>query len=119
MDRGGRVREGDLAFAAVLLGRADGAFEVTDVVERIKDADDVDAVFDGLLDELLDDVVGVMAVAQDVLTAEKHLQLGVLADFPRGAETFPGIFVEEAETGVESGAAPDLDRAVTDLVQLL
>ena len=52
----------------------DRGLRVPQVVEGVEDAEDVHAVLDGKLAEPLDDVVGVVPVADDVLAAEKHLE---------------------------------------------
>ena len=106
-----------LTFATVFFRGLDRAFEVTDVVQSIEDTDDVDAVFDGFLDEFLDDVIGVMTITEDVLASEKHLQFRVFADFFGQTKPFPRIFVEETEAGIERRAAPNFQGVVTDLVE--
>ena len=117
--RADRVADGDFAVAAVFLGGFDGLFEVAQIVQRIEDTDDVDAVLDGLLDELIHHVVRIMLVTEDVLAAEEHLQLGVGHRLAQRAQTLPRIFVQEAHAGVERRAAPALQRIVADLIQLV
>ena len=48
------------------------------------------------------------SVAQDVLAAEQHLQLGVGQALFQGAQALPGVFVQKAHAHVEGGAAPAL-----------
>ena len=108
----------DLGVAAFLVGRFDGGLEVADVVERVEDADDVDAVGNRLLDKVLDDVVGVRTVAQHILAAEEHLQLGVGHLFADHPQALPGVFVQETDAGVEGRAAPDFSGIITDLIHL-
>ncbi len=79
-----------------------------EVVERVENSDDVQPVPDGPLDELAHGVVRIVAVAHDVLTAQKHLELRLLEEPPHGAQTLPRIFVEEAHAAVVGGASPDL-----------
>ena len=104
------VGDGRLDFAACLFSGADGGLEVARVVQRVEDADDVDAVLHGLLDEGLDHVVGVVAVTEQVLAAQQHLQLGVLYVRTDGAQALPGVLVQIAQAAVERGSAPDLER---------
>ena len=106
--------------AIVLLGVGlhglQGGLDVAEVVEGVKDANDVDAVLDGQLYKLLHHVVVVVLVAQQVLAPEQHLELGVghvLADV---AQPLPGILPQVAQAGVEGGAAPALHRVVPGLV---
>ena len=56
------------------------------------------------LDEALDDIVSVVAVAKDVLCAKQHLHRRPLGIFFNGTQTFPGIFAEETDAGIESRA---------------
>ena len=104
--------------AAFFDRRFDSDFEILKVVQRVEDADDVDAVANRRTNETLDDIIGIMLVAQDVLTTQKHLQLRV---GHRGAEftqALPRIFAEEAEADVERRAAPALERVITGCVEL-
>jgi len=57
-----------------------------------------------------------VGVAQNVLTAQQHLQLGVGHGGADLAQTLPGIFVQVAQADVKSGAAPAFDGVVADLV---
>ena len=56
--------------------------------------------------EVADDVVAVMAVADQVLSAQQHLQRRLGAMLLDGAQALPGIFVQKTDAGVEGGAAP-------------
>ena len=60
-----------------------------------------------------------MLVAQQILAAQQHLQLGVGQALAQLAQALPGVLVEEAQAAVEGRAAPALQREVTHLVQLL
>ena len=113
------VAQGHLADAAVLLGGLDGRLQVAGIVQGIEDADDVDAVLDGQAGELIHHVVGVVAIAQYVLAAEQHLQLGVGQGFLQLAQAHPGILVQEAQAAVERRAAPALQGIIANLVQHL
>ena len=73
---------------------------------------------DGFLYEIFKDVIGVMSVAEDVLSAEEHLEFGVLNAVADGAETVPGVFVEETEAGIEGSTAPSFERMVADFIEL-
>ena len=118
VDGADRVADGALGVAARLLDGLDGGLEVPEVVEGVEDAEDVHAVLDGELAELLDDVVRVVAVADDVLAAEEHLEGRLLEALLELAEALPGVLAEEAEGGVERRAAPDLDRVEAGVVHL-
>ena len=104
--------------SAFLVGSLDGRLKVARIVQRIKDADHVDAVCHGLLNEVLHRVVGVGTVAQHILAAEQHLQLLMRQFFAQDAQAFPRIFIEEADAGVKGGAAPAFNGEIRDLVHL-
>ena len=93
--------------------------EVLYIIKRVEDADDIDAVGDRTLNEIIEHVVGIMAVAQHVLAAEKHLELGLFAVVADGAEPLPRVLVEESQTTVKGSAAPALERIVAYLVHLV
>ena len=67
--------------------------------------------------EALNNIVGIVVVAKEILAAEKHLNrcLEVLLE---GVEALPRIFVEEAEAGIVRCAAPCLDCLVADAVEI-
>ena len=113
-----RVADGALGVAARLLDGFDGGLEVAKVVDGVEDAEDVHAVLNRELAELIDDIVGVVAVAYDVLAAEQHLEGRLLEALLELAQALPGVLAEKAEGGVEGGAAPDLDAVEAGLVHL-
>ena len=93
-----------------------GDFQIVHVVQRIKNADDVDAVANRGTDKAAHNVVTVVLVAKDVLAAQQHLQLGVGHLCPDLSQAFPGVLIQEAETDVKGCAAPTLHRIETSLV---
>lgn len=86
---------------AVAADRLQGGLHVARVVHGIEDAEDVHAVFDGALDEALHHVVGVVAVAEQVLAAEQHLQRGLGHRLFQLAQADPRVLAEEADAGVK------------------
>ena len=119
MHRAQGVADAGLNMRALLAGRLDGGLEVARVVQRVENTQDVDAVGNGLLHEILDGVVGIMAVAEHVLAAEQHLQLGVGHLTAQRAQALPRVFVQETDAGVKRGAAPAFHREVADFVHRL
>ena len=117
VDGGDGVAHGGLHLAAVLPGGLDGLFQVPHIVQRVENADDVDAVFNGLAAEGVHHIVGIVLVAQNILATEQHLQLRVLHVLADGPQPLPRVFIQEAHTGVEGGAAPALQRVVADGIQ--
>ena len=104
------------AVRAVLLRGLKGGFDIAEVVQRVEDADDVDAVLYRELNELLDHVVVIVLVAQKVLAAQEHLEPRVRHSLADLAESLPRILAEIAEAGIEGGAAPALNGVVPGLV---
>jgi len=96
----------------------DAELHVLDVVERVEDAEDVDARGGGLRAEALDHVVGVVGVADGVGAAQEHLERHVGHRLAQALKAAPRALVQEAHRHVEGGAAPHLHReaALEDLV---
>src|SRR5664280_2721950 len=61
----------------------------------------------------------VVAVAQQVLPAQQHLQPGVGQQLPELAQPLPGVLVEKPDTGVVRRAAPALHAPVAGRVDVL
>ena len=109
----------DAAFhpAAGLFDGLHGPLDVAGIIQGVEDAHHVDAVFDGFLAEGVHHVVGIVLVAQQVLAAQQHLQLGIGHMLAQLAQPLPGILVQEAHAAVKGGAAPALQGPVADAVQ--
>ncbi|CNV10805.1 Uncharacterised protein [Salmonella enterica subsp. enterica serovar Bovismorbificans] len=118
MCRTGGVREGALGVRAVAAHRAERRFHIARVVHGVKDAEDVHAVFHRAFDEAFHHVIGVMAVAEQVLAAQQHLQGGLRHGLFKLAQADPRVFAEETDAGVKGGAAPALQRPVAHVVEL-
>ncbi|MDF2490680.1 MAG: hypothetical protein K0S77_3302, partial [Pseudomonas sp.] len=116
--RAGGIGDGALGMLAGRLHCLDRHAQVTHVVHRVEDAEDVDAVDRGLGHERLDHVVAVVPVAEQVLPAQEHLQTGVGQGGAQLAQALPRVFLEEAYASVEGRAAPDFQRPIADLVEL-
>ena len=77
---------------ALFFGSLDGGLQVTRIVERVEDTDDINTVGNRLLHKVFDHVVGIMA-AENILTAEEHLQFCVFDMAANGAQSVPRIFI--------------------------
>ena len=115
--RAQRVADGRLNVAAVLAHHAHGGFHVADVVHGVEDPEHLHPVLDGLGYESFHHVVRVVAVADDDLSSQEHLQARLGHALPHDPQPLPGVFVQEAHAGVEGGTAPDLQGPVADVVQ--
>ena len=108
--------DGPLDMGFTPFGRPNGRRHVANIIQGVEDAEDTHAVFNRQADELFHHVVGVMAVADQILSAQKHLQRGLGHVRLERAQAFPGVFVEETDTGVKSRTPPGLQRKKPDPV---
>ncbi|GAR61738.1 hypothetical protein NGUA15_03533 [Salmonella enterica] len=118
MGRAGGVRERALGVCAVAAHRLQGGFHIARVVHGVEDAEHVHAVFDSALSEAFHHVIGVVAVAEQVLAAQQHLQGGFGHGLFKLAQADPRVLAEKTDAGVKGGAAPALQRAVAHVVEL-
>ena len=118
MHRADRIGDGSLCVLAAFQGRFDGCFEIARIIHGVEDAEYIDAGVGGALDKCLDNVVGVVAITQQILSTQQHLLRGVRHRRLQQTQTLPGIFTQKTDTGIESCPAPALQRPVTDLIQL-
>lgn len=109
------IGHGDLGVAAFLFCCLHCGLEVPHIVQAVENTDDIDAVCDGLLYEVLDDIISVGLVAENILSAEKHLQLRILEAGPELPQALPRIFLQKAEASIECGAAPALYGVIATL----
>ena len=116
MYRAQGVADAGLNVSAFLVGGLDGGLQVARIVQSVENTNDVNAVGDRLLDEVLDGVIGVGTVAQHILATEQHLQLLVGQLLAQDAQALPRILIQETDAGVKRSAAPALHREVRDFV---
>ena len=112
-----RIRYGGFAYAAVLLTALYSLLHISWVVERVEDTQDIATVLYCLLDKFVDHVVCIMLISKDILTSEKHLQLGLRHSLFQSSQSLPWVLVEESKTGVKRSSAPALDRIITCVVK--
>ena len=116
VDRARGIGDGTGGNGTGLDGLIDGDLEVVDVVQRVKDTDNVDAVANSSAYEAANNVITVVLVAENVLPAKEHLELGVGHLCPDLPKPFPGIFIQEAKADVKGRAAPAFRRIETRLI---
>jgi len=116
--RAGGVAERAFGMLAGGFDRFDRDLEIAQIVHRVEHAEDIDAVVGGLLHEGPHHIVGVIAVAQQVLPAQQHLDARIRQCLAQFAQTFPRVFAQETHAGVEGGAAPGLERPEADRIEL-
>ena len=100
-------RFADLVF---LRNRIHRDAHIVDPVEAVEDAEDVDAAPGRLADEVRDDIVRIVRVADAIGAAQKHLQQQVRRILAHQGQTLPRILGQEAHGDVEGRAAPAFER---------
>ena len=116
--RAGGVGNGALGVLAVLFHRTQCRFQITRIVHRIEHAEHVDAVDRSALDKLLHHIVGIVAIAQQVLPTQQHLLARVGHGLLQLTDALPRILAEVADTGIERRSTPALNRPEPDLIEL-
>ncbi len=112
-----RIRYGGFANSAVLLTALYSLLHISRIVERVEDTQDIATVLYRLLDKFVDHVICIMLISKDILTSEKHLQLGLRHSLFQSSQSLPWVLVEESKTGVKRSSAPALDRIITCVVK--
>ena len=90
--------------------------EIANVVKRVENAEDADTVSRGVLNKFFHHVIRVVIVAEQILSAQEHLNRGFEVCL-KLVETFPRIFVQKSQAGVEGRAAPRFQSFIADFVQ--
>jgi len=67
-----RIANRSLKNLAVCLDSFRAGFHIAEIVKRIKTAENINADFTGLIHESAHDVIGVMAVTDQILPADQH-----------------------------------------------
>ena len=112
------VADGALGMFAVATDRLHRMADVADVVECVKDAENIHAIAGSLVHEAVNHTVFVMPVAQQVLTAQQHLETGIRQQGAELPQALPGVFIQEPDAGIKSGAAPAFHGPVASLVDV-
>ena len=93
--------------------------KVTEIIERIKGAENVDTIDGSALGESLGKIVGVIPIPYAILPTEQHHHGGLGQDFLEFADAHPGVFTEKPMHGVEGCSTPNFHCPVTHLVHFL
>ena len=119
VDRTQCVTDTALCMAACLEAFVYGGLDVAQIVQRIENTDDIHAVLDALADKTAHGIIRIMVIAEQVLTAQQHLQLGILHVRFDLAQTLPRILMQIAQAGIKGRTAPALNRVITGLIHLI
>ena len=87
-----------------------GGFDVAHIVERVENADDIHSVLHTPAHKAADGIVRIMVVAQQILAAQQHLQLGVFHVGFDFAQPLPRILVQERRQASKVAPAPGFYR---------
>src|SRR5690554_7524592 len=93
-------------------------FNVTGIVQRIENTNDVHTVGNSLLYKVLHHIVGVVTVTQKILSPQQHLQRRFLSLVLNLAQTLPGVLIQKSNTSIKSSTTPGLQGVVTHLIKL-
>ena len=100
-------------FFRALECRINRDFEVTNIVECIKNTKYTNAMLGCLLNEFLHNIVGVMVITKQVLTTEKHLNR-CFEILLQNIQTLPRILIKEAQTAIKRSTAPSFKRIIAN-----
>ena len=118
VQRAHRVADRSLRVLARTPHGRDRAPQIPYVVQRVEHAENVHPVLRRLVHETVHHRILVVAIPQQVLAAQQHLQPAVRQQLAELPQPLPGILVQEAYAGVERRASPTLHRPVPRLVDI-
>ncbi len=116
MNRAHSVVDFDVSLAAELFHRLGRGLDVSEIIGRLENPEDVHTIGDGSFDKLTNDFVGVGAVGQNVLAAQQHLQLGFGHHRLDAPQSITWIFSKVAHAYVECGATPNFHGVKTAII---
>ncbi len=114
-----RIADRPFEMLAVGLDPLHAGFKVTEVVEGVENAEDVNADLTRLVHESPDDIIGVMPVAHQVLPPQEHRKRRFFDVLFQNPGPLPGIFRQEAVHRVKGCPSPYLHGPKTNLIHLL
>ncbi len=107
-----------LSMCAVFFGGPHRTFHVAHIVQRVENTNDVNTVFHAFLHKQIHHIIRIMTIAQQILAAQQHLQLGVWASLADFAQPLPRIFIQKTHAAIKGGAAPNLHTMKTNFIQI-
>src|SRR6202158_2970886 len=116
--RTGPIADCALCMLAGLLHGINARLQVSNVIQCVEDAEDIDTIQRGLLDKPADDRVIKILVADQVLSAQQHMQSGFGEQPAVSPQPLPRVFIEKAYAGMECHPAPTLQRPIARIVQV-
>ena len=114
-----RIAYGTFRNAIMLLACLDGALDISKIIKRIKNTDNVYAVINGTLYKLIHYIIGIMLVSKQILSTQQHLKLRIGQCLAKLTQTVPRIFVQKAEAGVKCSPSPAFQRIISHFIKLI
>mmetsp|Transcript_11575 Transcript_11575/g.16211 ORF Transcript_11575/g.16211 Transcript_11575/m.16211 type:complete len:302 (-) Transcript_11575:1815-2720(-) len=81
-------------------------FQVIEVVERIKDTENIHSRLLCLITEFVNNIVGVVGVSNSIGTTEKHLEWNIRNLFSQLFKTIPGVLTKESHGNIKGSTTP-------------
>ena len=91
------------------LDRLHGNFHIGQPVERIENAEDVDALLRRFFHKATHGVVRIRRVTDGIRRAQQHLEADIRNGFPQPPQSLPRVLVQEAHRDVERRTTPHLE----------
>ena len=113
------IGQGHLCMSLFLIGCFDSCLKISDIIQTVKNTDDIDTVGDGFLYEVFHHIIGIMAISQNILASEQHLKFCIFKSVSQLSQSVPRIFLQETKGCVKCGAAPALYGMIAYLVHLV
>ena len=86
--------------------RLERNLDVAHIVHGVEYPEHIDPVGRRAFDKALDHIVGIVAIAKNVLASKKHLLARVRHRLFEFADAIPGVFPQVADAGIEGRTAP-------------
>ena len=87
------IAQCNLHVAFFLFGCLYCCLQVPDVVKTVENTDNIDSVGDGFLHEIFHHIICIVVITENILSAEQHLQLGILKSVSQLSQPVPRIFL--------------------------
>ena len=82
------------------------SFKVAHIVHGVKYAEHIYAVYSSPFNKFLYHIIGIVTVAENILTAKQHLLWRVGHGFLDLANAVPRVFTQKANTGIKCSPTP-------------
>ena len=112
------IRNSHLNMLTSLFSGICSTLQVARIVASIEDTENSDTVAGSSLNELIYNVIGIMAITQQVLTTQQHHDGGIGQCSMKLSQALPGIFIQEANAGVKGCSTPAFQTKISYRIQL-